>query len=114
VSVRRDQREPAVFHFDPHGGAGGPLGIGVVRTITLGTLLASGVLCLYRNHPLAAAALLLLAAPLVLARWEGLPMVTWAVLRTAYAVRGSRRWEVDAERVGLSEPIELTTTEVKT
>jgi uncharacterized membrane protein len=105
VSARRERREPARFRFDPHGGAGGPLGLGVTRSVVVGALLAVGVLCLYEGRPVTAALLLTLAAPVVLARWQGLPLLVWLVLRAAYRLAGPRRWEVDPELVGMSEPI---------
>ena len=68
-------------------------------------VLAAGVLCLYEGRLIAAALLLALAAPVVLARWQGLPMVLWLLLRAAYVLAGPRRWEVDPERVGVSDPL---------
>jgi hypothetical protein len=105
VSLRREQREPATFRFDPHGGAGGPLGLGVTRSVVLGAVLAVGVLCLYDGRLITAAVLLTVAAPVVLARWQGLPLLLWLVLRGGYVLAGPRRWEVDPELVGMSEPI---------
>jgi hypothetical protein len=105
VSARREQREPARFRFDPHPGGGGPLGLGVTRSVLLGAVLAVGVLCLYAGRLITAAALLTVAAPVVLARWQGLPLAVWLVLRAAYLLVGPRRWEVDPELVGVSEPI---------
>ena len=101
----RPPREPASFRFDPHRGGGGPLGLGVMRSVTLGAVLAIGVLCLYEGRPITAALLLTLAAPMVLARWQGLPLLVWLVLRIAYRLAGPRRWEVDPELVGMSQPI---------
>jgi hypothetical protein len=48
---------------------------------------------------------LTVAAPVVLARWQGLPLLVWLVLRAAYRLAGPRRWEVDPELVGMSQPI---------
>lgn len=104
MSLRREQREPASFRFDPHGGAGGPLGLGVTRSVILGTVLAVGVLCLYEGRLITAALLLTVGAPIVLARWQGLPLLLWLVLRSGYVLAGPRRWEVDPELVGMSEP----------
>jgi hypothetical protein len=105
VSVRRERREPASFRFDPHGGGGGPLGLGVTRSVVIGAVLAVGVLCLYEGRLIAAALLLTVAAPVVLARWQGLPLLVWLGLRAAYRLAGPRRWEVDPELVGMSQPI---------
>jgi hypothetical protein len=105
VSVRREQREPASFRFDPHGGGSGPLGLGVTRSVAVGAVLAVGVLCLYEGRLITAALLLTLAAPVVLARWQGLPLLLWLVLRAGYRLAGPRRWEVDPELVGMSEPV---------
>jgi hypothetical protein len=107
VSARSQTREAATFRFDPHGGGGGPLGLGVIQSVVLGAVLAVGVLCLYEGRPITAALLLTLAAPLVLARWQGLPLLVWLVLRVAYRLVGPRRWEVDPELVGMSQPIAL-------
>jgi hypothetical protein len=105
VSVRREQREPASFRFDPHRGGGGPLGLGLTRSVAVGTVIAIGVLCLYEGRLIAAALLLTLAAPMVLARWQGLPLLVWLPLHAAYRLAGPRRWEVDPELVGMSEPV---------
>jgi uncharacterized membrane protein len=105
VSARPQRREPATFRFDPHGGGGGPLGLGVIQSVLLGAALAAGVLCLYEGQLIAAALLLTVAAPVVLARWQGLPLLVWLVLRAAYRLAGPRRWEVDPELVGMSQPI---------
>ncbi|HEX5922813.1 MAG TPA: hypothetical protein VFY45_03205 [Baekduia sp.] len=105
MSAGRERREPAHFRFDPHRGGGGPLGLGVTRSVVLGGVLAVGVLCLYEGQPVTAALLLTLAAPVVLARWQGLPLLVWLVLRAGYRLAGPRRWEVDPELVGMSQPI---------
>ena len=105
MSGRQQQREPASFRFDPHGGGGGPLGLGVTRSVVLGAVLALGVLCLYEGRLVAAAVLLTVAAPVVLARWQGLPLSVWLVLRAGYRLAGPRRWEVDPELVGMSAPV---------
>ena len=105
MSARPQRREPARFRFDPHGGGGGPLGLGVIRSVLLGAALAAGVLCLYEGRPISAALLLTLAAPVVLARWQGLPLLVWLMLRAAYGLAGPRRWEVDPELVGLTQPV---------
>ena len=39
------------------------------------------------------------------ARWQGLPLLVWLVLRAGYGLAGPRRWEVDPELVGMSQPI---------
>jgi uncharacterized membrane protein len=105
VSARPQPREPARFRFDPHGGGGGPLGLGMTRSVLLGAVLAAGVLCLYEGRPVTAALLLTLAAPMVLARWQGLPLLVWLALRAAYRLAGPRRWAVDPERVGIAQPV---------
>ena len=105
MSARSERREAASFRFDPHRGGGGPLGLGVIQSVVLGALLAVGVLCLYEGRPISAALLLTLAAPVVLARWQGLPLLVWLVLRAAYRLTGPRRWEVDPELVGLTQPV---------
>jgi hypothetical protein len=105
VSRRREPREPASFRFDPHGGAGGPLGLGVTRSVVLGAVLAVGVLCLYEGQLITAALLLTVGAPIVLARWQGLPLLLWLALRGGYGLAGPRRWEVDPELVGMSDPV---------
>ena len=105
MSARSQRREPARFRFDPHGGGGGPLGLGVIQSVVLGAVLVVGVLCLYEGRPISAALLLTLAAPMVLARWQGLPLLVWLVLRTAYRLAGPRRWEVDPELVGMTQPV---------
>jgi hypothetical protein len=105
VSARSEGREAASFRFDPHGGGGGPLGLGVIQSVVVGAVLAVGVLCLYEGQLIAAALLLTLAAPVVLARWQGLPLLVWLVLRAAYGLAGPRRWEVDPELVGLTQPV---------
>ena len=105
MTLQREQREPASFRFDPHGGAGGPLGLGVTRSVVLGAVLAVGVVCLYEGRPITAALLLTVGAPIVLARWQGLPLLLWLVVRAGYALAGPRRWEVDPELVGMSDPV---------
>jgi hypothetical protein len=105
VSARSERREAASFRFDPHGGGGGPLGLGVVQSVVLGAVLAVGVLCLYQGRPISAALLLTLVAPVVLARWQGLPLLVWLVLRAAYGLVGPRCWEVDPELVGMTQPV---------
>jgi hypothetical protein len=105
VSARPHRREAATFRFDPHGGGGGPLGLGVIQSVLLGAALAAGVLCLYEGRLIPAALLLMLAAPVVLARWQGLPLLVCLVLRVGYRLTGPRRWEVDPELVGMTQPV---------
>jgi hypothetical protein len=107
MSSRREERRQASFRFDPHPGGSGPLGLGMTRSVALGAVLALGMLCLYEGRLVTAAFLLILGAPVVLARWQGLPLATWLILRAAYLLLGPRRWEVDPERVGMSEPLAL-------
>jgi hypothetical protein len=97
-----------VFRFDPHGGAGGLLGLGVARTVMLATVLAIGVLCLYQGRLILATVLLVIAAPVLLASWQGLPLIAWVALRACYLLAGPRRWETDPELVAISEPIVLS------
>ena len=94
MSAPRERREPATFRFDPHGGTG-PLGIGVSRSVLLVAVLAAGVLCLYMGRLIASVLLLVFAAPVVLARWQGLPLLLWLLLRAVYGLAGPRRWQVD-------------------
>lgn len=110
MSAARERREPAAFRFDPHGGAG-PFGIGVARSVLLVAVLAAGVLCLYAGRMVASALLLVLGAPVVLAHWQGLALLLWLLLRAAYLLAGPRRWEVDPERVGVSEPLRVGASE---
>ena len=110
MSAPRERHEPATFRFDPHDGAG-PLGIGVARSVLLLAVLAAGSLCLYAGRLIASVLLLVVGAPVVLARWQGLPLALWLLLRAAYALAGPRRWEVDPERVGVSEPLGVAVSE---
>ena len=105
VSAAATAARAGGFRFDPHGGGGGPLGLGVDP---LGGCWArcwrSGCCACMRGGLVTAALLLTLAAPVVLARWQGLPLLVWLVLRAAYRLAGPRRWEVDPELVGMSQP----------
>ncbi|MCK9250805.1 MAG: hypothetical protein M0P31_17740 [Solirubrobacteraceae bacterium] len=97
---------PTTYRFDPHD-PGIVLGLSSGRLATLGVTVGGGMLALYAGRVLLAALLIFVIAPVVLMRWEGMSLAAWVARRGLWAVRGPRRWAVDPERVGFSDPLSL-------
>lgn len=103
----QDEAPRALYRFDPHD-EGIWLGLGLVRlSIVCGSMLL-GALMVYAGSILLALVLLLLVPPMVLARWEGLPLLAWLPLRALYRLQGPNEWALNPEHVGFVTP--LTTT----
>ncbi|MGX6448039.1 hypothetical protein ACVU7I_08250 [Patulibacter sp. S7RM1-6] len=102
MSGERDGR--ATYRFDPHD-EGIWLGLGIVRLALVCGSLGLGAVCVYAGQIVPALVLLLLVPPVVLARWDGLPLLAWIPLRLAYRVTGPREWAPDPERVGFLTPL---------
>ena len=43
---------------------------------------------------------------MVLARWEGLPLLAWLPLRLLYRLQGPYEWALDPEHVGFVTPLQ--------
>jgi hypothetical protein len=103
----------ALYRFDPHD-EGIWLGLGLVRlSMVCGSMLL-GALMVYTGSVLLALVLLLIVPPLVLARWEGLPLLAWLPLKALYRLQGPREWALDPEHVGFVTPLTTVVPPVAT
>jgi hypothetical protein len=93
----------ARYRFDPHD-EGIWLGLGLPRLALVCGALLLGAIAMYSGDVLLALGLTVLAPPVVLARWEGLPLVAWLPLRLFDRLNGAREWSDDPERLGYVTP----------
>jgi hypothetical protein len=99
-----EQTRRALYRFDPHD-EGIWLGLGLVRlSMVCGSMLL-GALSIYGGHIITALLLLLLVPPCVLARKDGLPLLSWIPLRLLYRLQGPREWALDPEHAGFVTPL---------
>lgn len=96
------------YTFDPHPGNGGIAGMGVLRSCLVGGVLLLLAMAIYQGVLWLSAVLLLVGLPVALTAWEGRPAVVWLAERAVYALTGPRRWEIDPELLGMSDPVLLT------
>lgn len=93
------------YRFDPHPGQGGIGGVGLLRSVLIGTVLTAAVLTVYAGLVIHGVLLLLVCGPIAFGTWDGMPLLLWLPLRLAYRLTGPSSWELDPELVGTSDPI---------
>lgn len=98
-----DEAPRALYRFDPHD-EGIWMGLGLVRLGCVLGALGLGAIAIYQGSIVGALLLMLVVPPIVLARWDGMPLVTWIPTRLAYRLQGPREWSIDPDLVGFATP----------